>query len=96
MIFLRKLTLYLPVDKVYMNLKKIDIINIHAFPSSIDKKHFEQARTVQEEPEDQRHIKGPKLGFYGVIDERFDIELIKKMANYEARMELCITVRTCC
>lgn len=54
--------------------------NIYSFPSSIDKKHFEQARTVKEEPEDQRQIVGPKLGFYGVIDERFDIELIKNMA----------------
>jgi UDP-galactopyranose mutase len=55
--------------------------NIHAFPSSIDKKHFEQARTVKEEPADQKNIKGPKLGFYGVIDERFDIELVKRMAE---------------
>lgn len=54
--------------------------NIHPFPSSIDKKHFEQARTVKDEPEDQRNISGIKLGFYGVIDERFDIELIKNMA----------------
>lgn len=55
--------------------------NIHAFPSSIDKKHFEQARNVKEQPIDQYNIKGPKLGFYGVIDERFDIELIKEMAR---------------
>ncbi|HEX8277449.1 MAG TPA: UDP-galactopyranose mutase [Segetibacter sp.] len=54
--------------------------NIHPFPSSIDKKHFEQARTVKEEPEDQKNISGPKLGFYGVIDERFDIDLIKNIA----------------
>jgi UDP-galactopyranose mutase len=54
--------------------------NIHPFPSSIDKKHFEQARTVYEQPIDQKDIKGPKLGFYGVIDERFDIELVKEMA----------------
>lgn len=53
--------------------------NIHPFPSSIDKKHFEKARTVQE-PEDQRHIPHPRLGFYGVIDERFDIELIRSIA----------------
>lgn len=63
------------------NYKKDKHNNIHAFPSSIDKKHFEQARSVKEEPEDQRHIKGPKLGFYGVIDERFDTELIKNMAQ---------------
>jgi UDP-galactopyranose mutase len=54
--------------------------NIHPFPSSIDKKHFEQARTVKEEPEDQKNISGVKLGFYGVIDERFDVDLIKNIA----------------
>ncbi len=61
--------------------KKERHTNIHAFPSSIDKKHFEQARSVKQEPVDQGIIKGPKLGFYGVIDERFDIELIKEMAD---------------
>jgi UDP-galactopyranose mutase len=55
--------------------------NIFPFPSSIDKKHFEQARTVKSEPEDQKNIPGPKLGFYGVIDERFDIDLVKEMAE---------------
>lgn len=60
--------------------KKDRHYNIHPFPSSIDKKHFETARTFSKEPEDQKHIAGPKLGFYGVIDERFDIELIKNMA----------------
>src|SRR5215210_1020353 len=54
--------------------------NIHPFPSSIDKKHFEQARIVKEEPEDQKNISGVKLGFYGVIDERFDVDLIKSIA----------------
>ncbi len=55
--------------------------NIHAFPSSIDKEHFGSARTIATEPEDQKDIAGPKLGFYGVIDERFDIELIRTMAT---------------
>jgi UDP-galactopyranose mutase len=54
--------------------------NIYPFPSSIDKKHFGQARTTKEEPEDQKHISGPKLGFYGVIDERFDLGLIEQIA----------------
>jgi UDP-galactopyranose mutase len=63
------------------DFKKDKHNNIHPFPSSIDKKHFEQARIVKEEPVDQREIIGPKLGFYGVIDERFDIELVKKMAE---------------
>ncbi|MCE7068507.1 glycosyltransferase [Dyadobacter sp. CY326] len=62
--------------------------NIHPFPSSIDKKHFGKARKQNSEPADQAAIKGPKVGFYGVIDERFDINLIEDIAN--ARPDLNI------
>jgi len=54
--------------------------NIHPFPSSIDKKHFEAARYNTVEPEDQKNIPHPRFGFYGVIDERFDIELLKEVS----------------
>ena len=54
--------------------------NIHAFPSSIDKDHFGQARAEQQEPADQQHIPHPRIGFYGVVDERFDIELLEGAA----------------
>ncbi|MCF2494573.1 glycosyltransferase family 1 protein [Dyadobacter chenhuakuii] len=54
--------------------------NIYPFPSSIDKKHFGQARKRNYEPADQAKIKGKKIGFYGVIDERFDIDLIRDIA----------------
>jgi len=55
--------------------------NIHAFPSSIDKHHFGKARKIKEDPEDQKHIAHPRFGFFGVIDERFDIELIDAVAK---------------
>lgn len=55
--------------------------NIHAFPSSIDVAHFNQARTVTEEPADQKSIAHPRFGFCGVIDERMDIEMLGKMAE---------------
>lgn len=55
--------------------------NIHAFPSSIDVAHFRQARDISEEPEDQKSIARPRLGFCGVIDERMNIEMIGKMAE---------------
>lgn len=55
--------------------------NIHPFPSSIDKNHFGKARNAAGSPQDQQDIEGVKLGFFGVIDERFDIDLIKKMAE---------------
>lgn len=55
--------------------------NIHPFPSSIDKSHFQVARVFKEDPEDQASIPHPRFGFYGVIDERFDIPLIEELAT---------------
>ncbi len=51
--------------------------NVFAFPSSIDKTHFGQARQALTEPADQANIPHPRFGFYGVVDERFDIELLR-------------------
>ena len=53
---------------------------IYAFPSSIDASHFRKARTAVEDPEDQASIPHPRLGFFGVIDERFDSELLDQVA----------------
>jgi UDP-galactopyranose mutase len=53
---------------------------VHAFPSSIDASHFGKARRAVKEPEDQSHIPHPRLGFFGVIDERFDSELLEQVA----------------
>jgi Glycosyl transferases group 1 len=55
--------------------------NIHPIPSSIDFAHFAQARQRLVEPDDQVNIPHPRVGFYGVIDERFNIDLLKEMAN---------------
>ena len=53
---------------------------IHAFPSAVDVAHFATARNAIAEPADQAAIAGPKLGFYGVIDERIDLALIDAVA----------------
>jgi len=57
--------------------------NVHAFPSSVDREHLAQARTMTDgdEPADQAPIAHPRLGFYGVIDERMDLELIAAVAD---------------
>ncbi len=54
--------------------------SVHAFPSSIDASHFRKARTGIEDPADQASIPHPRLGFFGVIDERFDSELLEQVA----------------
>lgn len=55
--------------------------NIHPFPSSIDKYHFKAARYNTVDAEDQSAIPYPRFGFFGVIDERFDIELLKEVSS---------------
>ncbi len=55
--------------------------HVYAFPSSIDAPHFAQARQPIAEPLDQVNIPHLRLGFYGVIDERMDIDLLKEIAE---------------
>jgi UDP-galactopyranose mutase len=55
--------------------------SVHLFPSSVDRVHFAKARARQFEPADQEDLNRPRLGFYGVIDERFDIELLDTIAK---------------
>jgi UDP-galactopyranose mutase len=55
--------------------------NVHPFPSSIDKAHFGQARKIRTQPDDQKDIPHPRFGFFGVVDERFDIELLREVAT---------------
>lgn len=64
--------------------------NILPFPSSIDKNHFYSARQAHSEPKDQACINGIKIGFYGVIDERFDLELIASIADSHADWNIVI------
>ncbi len=54
--------------------------NIHAFPSSVDSQHFRAARESLAQPADQASIPHPRIGYYGVIDERLDLELIRSAA----------------
>jgi UDP-galactopyranose mutase len=49
--------------------------NVHPVPSSVDKQHFAKARNL-----DCVERGNPRIGFYGVIDERFDIDLVAEVA----------------
>jgi glycosyltransferase involved in cell wall biosynthesis len=70
--------------------KKNQHYNIFSFPSSIDKTHFMQARQNAEQPHDQTHIPYPRLGFFGVIDERFDIDLIQEVATLKPDWQIIL------
>jgi UDP-galactopyranose mutase len=54
--------------------------SVHAFPSAVDFPHFVQARMRTDDPPDQATIPHPRLGWFGVIDERVDLDLISALA----------------
>jgi UDP-galactopyranose mutase len=62
--------------------------SVHPFPSSIDVDHFRAAREALPVPADERGIPGPRVGFYGVIDERADLDLIAGIARLRRDWQL--------
>ena len=64
--------------------------NVYAFPSSIEAEHFAEARKEAIDPADQADIPHPRIGFYGVIDERMDIELLAGVAEARPDWHLVI------
>ena len=63
---------------------------VFPFPSSIDKAHFSKARRDTIPPMDQVNIPRPRIGFFGVIDERFDIDLLKNTAELKPGWQFVI------
>ena len=55
--------------------------HVYLFPSSVDIAHFAKARQSPPEPADQQTIPHPRLGFYGVLDERIDWSLLAAAAD---------------
>ncbi|PZX53520.1 glycosyltransferase involved in cell wall biosynthesis [Algoriphagus ratkowskyi] len=55
--------------------------NVFCFPSSVDENHFAKALNGISIPEDIRTIEGPIVGYFGVIDERIDLDLIRLTAE---------------
>jgi glycosyltransferase involved in cell wall biosynthesis len=62
--------------------------NIHPFPSSVDRAHFAAARVRQPDPPDQAGIAHPRLGFFGVIDERMDLRLLEAVAQARPQWQI--------
>lgn len=54
--------------------------NVHCFPSSVDQPHFAQALNGILIPDDVVNLQSPIVGYYGVIDERIDLELLHQAA----------------
>jgi hypothetical protein len=58
--------------------------NCHFFGCGVDVDHFGAARDskIPEAP-DLARVSRPRLGYFGVIDERLDLELLEKLADFD-------------
>jgi glycosyltransferase involved in cell wall biosynthesis len=54
---------------------------VFCFPSSIDAAHFGAARSPRPDPADQADVPRPRIGFFGVVDERMDLDLVRALAE---------------
>ncbi len=63
--------------------------NVHAIPSSIDVAHFQDGVGAAD-PANQAAISHPRIGFYGVLDERFDHELLGTLAELRPEMQFVL------
>ena len=70
--------------------KRMQHPNVHCFPSSVDSAHFRQAldRNIAYAP--HAHLPRPRLGFFGVLDERLDIALIAAIADAHPTWQLVL------
>jgi UDP-galactopyranose mutase len=64
--------------------------NVYCFSSSVDAAHFRQALTGIAEAADQAALPHPRLGFFGVIDERFDLPLLDALAQAHPEWQIVI------
>ncbi len=56
--------------------------SVHCFPSAVDRSHYAQARQAERpDPLDQAGIPHPRIGFFGVLDERLDAGLVEAVAD---------------
>jgi glycosyltransferase involved in cell wall biosynthesis len=64
--------------------------NVHCFSSSVDAAHFRVRQRAVQDAEDQVAIPHPRLGFYGVIDERLDLPLIDFIAEARPQWQIVL------
>jgi glycosyltransferase involved in cell wall biosynthesis len=64
--------------------------HVFPFPSSVDVAHFARARAALPEPPDQAALPRPRLGFFGVVDERMDLALVAAVARAQPEWQVVV------
>jgi glycosyltransferase involved in cell wall biosynthesis len=55
--------------------------NVHYIPHGVDFAHFSRALEIERIPDDMRQIPEPRIGFFGLIHEWVDLDLIRALAE---------------
>ncbi|HLM52951.1 MAG TPA: FAD-dependent oxidoreductase [Pseudoxanthomonas sp.] len=64
--------------------------NVHCMPSSVDAEHFRGGADPANVSPLLDGIAHPRLGFYGVIDERLDTDLLAHLADSDPQWQVCV------
>jgi UDP-galactopyranose mutase len=64
--------------------------NVHHFPSSVDRDHFARGGDVAITHPDVKALARPRLGYFGVLDERLDVALLRDIALQRPEWEICL------
>jgi len=64
--------------------------SVHLFSSSVDRVHFARAGDATYAHAEIRPLARPRLGFFGVLDERLDFALLGEVARRRPEWELCM------
>jgi glycosyltransferase involved in cell wall biosynthesis len=64
--------------------------NVYCFPSSVDRKHFEKAQNGIKVPDEMDAFTGIVVGYYGVVDERIDYDLLEQTAQMNPTVDFVL------
>lgn len=70
--------------------KRAQHANVHCIPSSVDLPHFSQSLDRGLAHQSQLGLRSPRMGYFGVIDERFDMGLLKEIADARPQWDVVI------
>jgi UDP-galactopyranose mutase len=71
-------------------VKRTQHPSTYCFPSAVDVKHFARGAETANAVSALSHLPHPRLGFFGVVDERFDCELLAAVAKSRPHWQFCI------
>jgi glycosyltransferase involved in cell wall biosynthesis len=70
--------------------------NCHSYGCGVDVAHFGKARAAETVvPDDIARLPGPRIGYFGVVDERMDYDLLSKLAAAHPEWSVVIIGPVC-